>query len=598
MRLARLEADLIEPAAEPREDALSVLGQRWRMRAEEDASAARLARQLGIPDILHQILAGRGIAPHQARALAPTLREYLPDPLHLKDMEKAARRLARALGDAGEKIAVFGDYDVDGATSAALLLRYCRALGNTPLVHIPDRIKEGYGPNLPALLALQARGATLCVTVDCGTMSHQALGEAAKAGIDIIVADHHQSELRLPECHALVNPNRYDETSPHRQMAACGVVFLLLVATNKYLREAGRPVPDLLQWLDLVALGTICDVMTLDGVNRALVAQGLKLMRQRRNPGICAVLESARLTQAPDAYHAGFVIGPRINAGGRVGKADLGVRLLTTDDPLEAKALAAELELHNAERKAIEAQVLEEAMEEAARLPASDAVLVVAREGWHPGVIGIVAGRLKEHWRKPVAVVALDNGLGKASARSVDKIDLGAAIVSAVQEGILKGGGGHAMAAGFTVAAEAVQALRDFLNLRLSNQIAALPRERTLWIDGAVALGGLTIELARLIEQAGPFGAGNPQARLMLRGIRILHPMIVGTDHLRVILVDASASNARGLKAMAFRSVGTKLGETLLASGRNTLHVAGQLRIGYWQGQEKVEFFIDDAMRI
>jgi len=636
-------------------DITSVSGRKWIERPHNARDALAISQQLGLPELIGRILASRDVNPAQAEGfLQPTLREFLPDPFHLKDMEKAARKIAEVISGqwpmASENrsqatdrrpytssIAIFGDYDVDGATSSALLVRYFRALGIEPLVHIPDRIKEGYGPNTPALLSLKERGAKLIITVDCGTAAFEPLAKAKEAGLDVIVIDHHKGDAQMPECYALVNPNRYDETSPHIQLAACGVVFLLLVAANKVLQEvasgkwpvvsnkeagarvqggvlhddhAGEvsrsetggsvppitPLPDLLQLLDLVALGTICDVVPLTGVNRALVTQGLKIMGQRGNTGIAAAMDIARLIEKPSTYHAGFIIGPRINAGGRVGKPDLGVRLLATDDALEARGIAEEMDQFNAERKAIEALVQEEAMQEASALPTSDAVIIVAKNGWHPGVIGIVAGRLKEHFHKPVAVIALKDGIGKSSARSINGIDLGAAVIAANHEGLLMGGGGHAMAAGFTIAEEKVADLREFFNKRLAPKVNDLAREKILHIDGLVSLQGITADLVRLIEKTGPFGAGNHSVRLLLRQVRAVRTDIIGDGHVRAIITDAgNGASSAGLKGMAFRSAETPMGQALLNSCGRNMHICGQAKINVWQGRESVDFFIDDV---
>lgn len=604
----------------------SVSGLKWQERPHDTRDAVAIAQRLGVPELMGRILASRNIALERAEAfLQPTLREFLPDPFHLKDMDKAARRIANEIisvssarvrggilhdAPAGEAsrsetggsvppttIAIFGDYDVDGATSSALLVRYLRAFGIQPLVHIPDRIKEGYGPNTPALLSLKERGANVVITVDCGTSAFESLAEAKKAGLDVVVIDHHKGDAQLPECYALVNPNRYDETSPHTQLAACGVTFLLLVAINKILKEsATQPLPDLLQFLDIAALGTVCDVVPLTGVNRALVAQGLKIMAKRQNAGIAAAMDVAKLSESPGTYHAGYIIGPRINAGGRVGEPDLGVRLLSTNDALEARAIAAKLNIFNNERKAIETLVQEEAMADAAALPASDAVIVVGRANWHPGVIGIVAGRIKEYFNKPVAVVAIENGIGKASARSINGIDLGAAVIAARNAGLLLAGGGHAMAAGFSVTEENIPSLRDFFNSMLAEKIKNFARERILHIDGAVSTQGVTADLVRLIERAGPFGAGNSSVRLVLSNIKVVRADIVGDGHVRAIIIDGSVGGrTSGIKAMAFRSEKTPLGQTLLNSRGRSLHIAGQAKINAWQGRESVDFLIDDV---
>lgn len=627
-------------------DIISVSEKKWRERPHDPRHAISISQQLGLPEIIGRILASRNVLPHEAEMfLQPTLREFLPDPFHLKDMEKAARRIADEIitnrlqfaGADSERdttkqnfqeknslqspetsgssqkpevcrgsnikstISIFGDYDVDGATSSALLVRYFRAFGIEPLVHIPDRIKEGYGPNTAALLSLKERGANIVITVDCGTLAFEPLAKAKEAGLDVIVIDHHKGERQMPECYALVNPNRFDETSQHTQLAACGVTFLLLVAINKVLRDlpdaSCKPLtlPDLIQLLDIVALGTICDVVPLTGANRALVTQGLKVMGMRGNPGINAAMDIAKLMEAPNTYHAGFVIGPRINAGGRVGKPDLGTRLLSTEDKIEAKYIAAELDVFNAERKAIESLVQQEAMLDATTLPDSDAVIIVGREGWHPGVIGIVAGRLKEHFGKPVAVISLKDGTGKASARSITGIDLGAAVIEANNAGILLGGGGHTMAAGFSIHEDYIPKLRDFLNERLAEQVLHISREKILHIDGIISLQGINADLVRLIEKAGPFGAGNHSVRLLLQKVKTVRADIIGDGHVRAILVDAGIGNSTSLKSMAFRSADTPVGQALLGSRGKVLHIAGQAKINSWQGRETVDFFIDDV---
>ncbi|HKO06796.1 MAG TPA: single-stranded-DNA-specific exonuclease RecJ, partial [Alphaproteobacteria bacterium] len=405
----------------------SFCGRRWTARGLDDRAALALAQRLELPEPVARVLAGRGIGLEEAESfLNPTLRALLPDPFHLRDMERAAARIADAVM-AGEPIGVFGDYDVDGATSSALLKRFFAALGVPIRIYIPDRLKEGYGPNAPALLRLKAEGIRLVITVDCGTAAFEPLAVAADAGLAVIVVDHHVGEPKLPSAHAVVNPNRLDETSPHRQLAAVGVAFLLVVAVNRTLREAGwyrlRCEPDLMQWLDLVALGTVCDVVPLTGVNRALVVQGLKIMARRANPGLAALADVARLDERPSAYHLGFLLGPRVNAGGRVGEADLGARLLCTSDPQEARELAGRLDGYNQERQEIEAAVLQEAIA-AVDAMATGKIVFAAAAGWHPGVIGIVASRLRERFNRPACVVALGGGVGKGSGRSVPGVAL------------------------------------------------------------------------------------------------------------------------------------------------------------------------------
>ena len=475
----------------------SFSGLDWRPRLDDDREALALAQRLGLPELLGRALAARGIGPEDAELfLNPVLKVQLPDPAHLKDMELAAQRIADAV-EAGEGIAVFGDYDVDGATSSALLARFFRALGTGIETYIPDRIKEGYGPNSAAMLGLGARGAKVIITVDCGVSAFEPLSAAREAGIDVIVVDHHVAEARLPEALAVINPNRLDDDSPHGQLAAVGVAFLLVVAVNRALRQRGfytsRPEPDLMGWLDLVALGTVCDQVPVTGVNRALVAQGLKVLARRANPGLVALADVAGLDSRPEAWHLGFMLGPRINAGGRVGRPGLGAGLLACDDPVAAKGMAQELDVFNGERREIEANVLADALAQAEDAGGGDGDLVfVAGEGWHPGVIGIVASRIGERMHRPVCVAGIMGDEAKGSGRSIAGIDLGAAVIAARQEGLLINGGGHAMAAGFTVARDRLAALREFLGARVAAQHAARGEEvgRTLFHDGAISVGG------------------------------------------------------------------------------------------------------------
>jgi single-stranded-DNA-specific exonuclease len=580
----------------------SLTGWQWVLREADPRLALTLAQKFDLPEVLARVLAGRGVGMEEAEAfLNPSLKVSMPDPSHLLDMDKAAGRVAAAIV-AGEKIAIFGDYDVDGATSSALLARYFRALGAQPMLYIPDRMTEGYGPNAKALLGLQAAGASLVITVDCGTMAFEALEASHKAGLDVIVIDHHIGEARKPAAYAIVNPNRLDESSPHRQVAAVGVAFLLAAAVNRTLREQGffanRAEPDLKQLLDLVALGTVCDVVPLTGVNRALVAQGLKIMAGRGNTGIRTLLDLTEISEKPGTYHAGFVLGPRINAGGRVGKSDLGVRLLATDDPAEALSLAKELDVHNAERKAIEAGVLEQAMAQAEKavVEGTGPLLIVSASGWHPGVIGIVAGRLKERFHMPTAVIAITYGVGKASARSVSGFDMGAAVIAARDEGLLLAGGGHAMAAGFSVEESKITALAEFLNKRAASRASEFIRPRRLMIDADLNLGGATLELVELLERLGPFGQGNPSVKVVLRNVINLKPEPVGENHIRTLLIDR-LSNAK-LSAIAFRAAGGKLGQALVSTRGQAVDVAVQLRLNEWMGKRSVSVVIEDIATI
>lgn len=574
----------------------SLTGRRWQARPSEDRLALALSQRFGLPELVGRVLASRGIGLDAAEShLNPTLKQALPDPSHLRDLDCAAARLAQAV-QAGETVAIFGDYDVDGATSTALLTLYLEAAGARVLTHIPDRVAEGYGPNAAALARLQAAGAKLVVTVDCGTTAFAALEEAAAAGQEVIVVDHHAAEAHLPPALAVVNPNRLDEDSPHRHLAAVGVAFLLAVGLNRVLRAAGwfkdRREPDLMRWLDLVALGTVCDVVPLVGVNRALVAQGLKVMAKRGNPGLAALADVAGLKERPDSTHLGFLLGPRVNAGGRVGEAGLGARLMTTPDPEEAAAIARRLDDYNRDRQEIEAAVLAEAIEQVeSRGDDGLPLLLAAGEGWHQGVIGIVAGRLKERYGRPTCVVALDGGTGKGSGRSVIGLDLGAAVIAARQAGLLLAGGGHAMAAGFTVAADRVEDLRLFLAERLEAQKTGelIP---LLDLDGALDAGAASVELIETLAALGPFGAGNPEPVFAVTGARIARASVVGSGHVRL---DLTGGGGRRLKAIAFRAADSEMGMTLLASAGASVHLAGTLRVDRWQGNATPQLLVEDA---
>lgn len=588
--------------------AQSITGRHWRLRTTDDRRALALAEQFGLPEIVGRVLAARGVGPAEADDyLNPSLRTLLPDPSKLVDMDRAAERIAAAIMT-GEPVAVFGDYDVDGATSAALLKRYFEAVGGNLKIYIPDRLAEGYGPNLPALLRLQAAGIGLVITVDCGTVAFEPLAGAAEAGLDVVVVDHHMSESQLPRAFAVVNPNRSDDNSGQGQLAAVGVAYLLVVATNRTLRRRGwfadgRAEPNLLQWLDLVALGTVCDVVPLVGLNRALVARGLAVMARRGNIGLAALADVGRLDQPPGTYHVGFVLGPRVNAGGRVGKSDLGARLLTTADPAEAAALAAELDRLNGERQQIERAVQAAAVAEVEQAIAANGadggphggpgpLLVAAGVGWHAGVIGIVASRLVERFGRPAFVIALDGGLGKGSGRSIAGVDLGAAVTAARQAGLLVDGGGHAMAAGLTVARDRLAELVGFLEGRLAKPVAAAVGVARLGFDGALSVGGATVELLELLQSAGPYGAGNPEPRFAVASARLVKVDVVGTGHVRCILAGAEGGR---LKGIAFRAMEGALGPALLHHRGAALHLAGHIRADTWRGARQVQLIIEDA---
>ena len=582
----------------------SLTGRRWASRLGNERAALAIAQRHGVPDAIARLLAARDVPLDEVPDfLDPTLRKFLPDPSHLKDMDAAVDRLVKAV-QAGEKIVVFGDYDVDGATSSALLLRFFRAIGANIGVYIPDRRKEGYGPNSPALLKIREEGAQVVVTVDCGVTAYEPLKDAKKAGLDMIVIDHHQAEIVLPDAIAVVDPNRIDDDSPHKQLAAVGVAFLLIVGVNRALRAANWYVapkvePDLRQWLDLVALGTVADVVPLTGVNRALVRQGLQVMQKRGNVGLAALADVAKLREAPGAYHLGYMLGPRVNAGGRVGQADLGARLLSSEDVHEVGALALRLDEFNAERRAIEREVLDQAVAriegaygpDRAGMPSA---LIVESDGWHVGVIGIVASRLVERYGRPAFVIGMDGELGKGSGRSVRGVDLGAAVLAARQAGLLVNGGGHAMAAGLTVARPALPELMKFLDDRIAPQLGAAPATRELGIDAALAPGAATQQLVEMIEQAGPFGAGNALPRFVLPNVRVSYAQTVGEGHVRCTLVGQERGR---VEAIAFRAGQSALGPALLDPARPILHVAGALRIERYNGRTSVRLQIDDAAR-
>ncbi len=578
----------------------SLTGRAWRWRGGNmDLSNSHASLD---HDLVTQLLLARGVAHDDVeRHRNPSLRAFLPDPSAFRDMDQAAERLAQAVVT-GEALTVYGDYDVDGATSAALLIRLLRMLGHPARYYIPDRLLEGYGPSGEALVRLGQEGSSLIVTVDCGAMAFEALEMAHAAGIDVIVVDHHKCAAELPRAMALVNPNRLDEddlAAAHGHLAAVGVAFLLAIATVRVLRKRGffdaRPEPDLFSLLDLVALGTVADVAALHGLNRALVAQGLKVMARRENIGMAALIDASRLSRAPTCSDLGFALGPRINAGGRVGEATLGVRLLTTEDPEEARAIAAQLSQLNEERRAIEAAV-QEAAEAQLETQHNRAVVLLAGAGWHPGVIGIVAGRIKEKSGRPAIVIALDadeHGHGKGSGRSIAGVDLGAAIIAAREAGLLVAGGGHAMAAGLTIAPDRLSALAEFLDERLGAAVTAAQAGQSLALDLAVAPGGLVPPLVETLESAGPYGMGWPGPRVAVGPVRLIKADLVGKDHVRLIV---RGDDGASFKAVAFRQAETELGQALLnrAQGRR-FWLAGRAKIDDWGNRPAAELHVDDA---
>ncbi len=578
--------------------ARSLSGRRWIWRAGEDRIAFGIAQRMGVPEIVGRMLAARGVGIEGAPDfLEPTLRALLPDPSLLVDMDPAAERLADAVAR-GETVAVFGDYDVDGACSAALMVTLLRDLGCTVHCHVPDRMKEGYGPNLPALEALVARGARVIVCVDCGTAAGETLaGLAGRA--DVVVLDHHKAEGPPPPILATVNPNRLDDTSGMRMLCAAGVAFLTAVALIRALRRRGhfdsRPAPDLLALLDLVALATVCDVMPLTGLNRALVAQGLKVMGRRARPGIAALLEVTQARDKLSAFTCGFALGPRINAAGRISEADLGVRLLLTTDRVEAMALAERLDGVNRQRQEVEAGILDAALRDAeARAEAGDAALLVTGEGWHPGVVGIVAGRIKERFNRPACVAGIADGVAKGSGRSVPGLDLGAVVIAARQAGLLLTGGGHPMAAGFSLAAGQIEGFRAFLNERLS-AACDLPSAADLAVEGTIGVPGATTDLARQLERLAPFGAGNEEPMLVLSHARVLRADRVGRESNSIRAFVEGEGGGPRLKAMMFRAREGALAEKLLERQGQPLHLAGHLRAEEWNGSVNPSFIISDG---
>ena len=576
----------------------SLSGKAWRWRGGNMELGAKAVQGLD-HTILDQLLLTRGVAEDDlARHAKPTLRDFLPDPSVFRDMNAAAERLGAAVMS-GEQVTIYGDYDVDGATSAALMVELLRSLGHDAGYYIPDRLLEGYGPSGEALVKLAEAGSQLIVTVDCGAMAHEALLMAKQAGVDVIVVDHHKCSPELPVTAALVNPNRLDESdlgAAHGHLAAVGVAFLLGIALVRTLRGKGwfaeRREPDLIGLLDLVALGTVADVAALHGLNRAFVAQGLKVLARRERIGMAALIDASRLTRAPQCSDLGFALGPRINAGGRIGESTLGVRLLTTKDAEEARAIAIQLSHLNEERRAIEAEV-QEAAEAQLAGQHNMAVQVLSGHGWHPGVIGIVAGRIKEKTGKPAIVIALDEAQGKGSGRSISGVDLGAAIIAAREVGLLVAGGGHAMAAGLTIDPVRLADFTGFLDERLARDVERARAGAAMLLDLALAPGGLTPELVETLEAAGPYGVGWPAPRIAVGPVRIIKADIVGKDHLRLV---ASGNDGRSFKAIAFRAAETEMAQTLLhrSSGRR-FHLAGRARIDDWGNRPAAELQLEDA---
>lgn len=582
------------------EHSLSLGGNIWKFASYREDAAERIAALYGLPAAVAAVVAARGIGVGEVDDfLYPKMQNLMPDPFCLKDMEKAALRIAGAV-ERGERVAVIGDYDVDGATSSSLLKLFLHSVGCEAPVHIPER-EEGYGPSKTAVDEFAALGTNLLITTDCGTTAFEVLEYAKNKGMDVIVLDHHEAETRLPDICAVVNPKRLDESDEYpclKYLAAVGVVFLTVVAVNRELRKRGfyqnRPAPDLMKWLDLVALGTVCDVVPLLGLNRAFVRQGLKVMSLRQNCGLKALADKASLSEAPTSYHLGFVLGPRINAGGRVGEASTGSRLLCATDDFQAAMLADRLDGFNALRKEIEAYVLLQAIEILEGTPQPYPIAFVYGHDWHQGVIGIVAGKLKERYGLPAFVMSVENDEVKGSARSVPGLNIGALVMAAKEKGLLTKGGGHNMAAGFSLEEKNLEAFRRFAGEYAERALGKEKIVPTLEIDGVIGLSAATPEFADKLSLLEPFGAGNPEPRLMLGGVRIIRSDIVGSGHVRCVLGSFAGGS---LKAMAFRAADSEVGKALLNHRGEPFNLAGTLRKDIWMGRTQVQFVIEDAMR-
>lgn len=579
----------------------SARGLTWQARLSDTRLAEAISQRFDIPDLVARVIAARGVALDEVEQfLNPTLRSLMPQPSALRDLEKGAARLADAI-IAGEQVGIISDYDVDGVSSAALLKRYLAALECASEVYIPDRISEGYGPSIAAVETLRARGTRLLVTLDCGVLAHDPLAHAAGQGLQSIIVDHHQASQELPEAFAVINPNRQDDTSGLGHLCAAGLTLLLAAATNRALRarqffDAQREEPNLLRWLELVALATVCDVVPLKGLNRAFVTQGLKVMARRENAGIAALADVAGLKRKPDTYALGYMIGPRLNAAGRVGHAMEALDLLLCDDRSEAINMARKLDEMNRKRQALEMRAVEDAKAQAEASLGKEgksAAIIVASDAWHPGVVGLAAARLKEAFSLPAFALALDrsSGMATGSGRSISGVDLGSAVRKALDMGLIEKGGGHAMAAGLTVRIENLQSLRSFLDAELHDAVAA-SRNRILLVDGALSASGATLDLIELLEQAGPYGQSHPAPLFVFPAHRVLYADAAGTDHVRCTV---AANDGTRLKAIAFRALGTPLGELLLSERSFPLHIAGRLAIDEWGAKRQPSLQIQDA---
>lgn len=579
----------------------SALGKTWLLKQVSIRHIHSLIQQHpNISELIARLLAIKGVdAANVSSFLNPKIRDLLPDPMHLLGMNEGIERVIQVI-DTKQKICVFGDYDVDGATSSALLKRFFKEIGIDIDVYIPDRILEGYGPSSEAMYKIKNTGAKLVITVDCGASSFEALQVAKNLDLDVIVIDHHMMGDSMPETVAVINPNRLDETSEYRYLAAVGVSFLFVVGLCAKLRDGGffdsTQEPHLMSYLDLVALGTVCDVMPLTGLNRAFVAQGLKVMSKRQNVGLRVLSDVTRLNSTPTAYHLGFVIGPRINAGGRVGRADLGSRLLSTNNEQDAYNIALELEQYNVERKTIEQDVLLHAISMAEALE-DKSMIMVWGEGWHPGVIGIVAGRLKEKYQKPVAVIAINDGIGKASCRSVKGVDFGSKVVEAKMRGILEAGGGHAMAAGFTVLQERIVELHEFFCRNMQKEYELFIQNQSSEYDIEITTTGLSVELLKKINQLGPFGSGNHEPFIRIDDLYVISAQVVSEKHVSCLLAPSkTAYGSKALKAIAFNAVESPIGAVLLGKRAYKIAIIGHAQINQWRDAENVQFILSDVI--
>ena len=588
----------------------SILKKTYQKSPSDERLAMTIHQQFGVALCVARVLAGKNIKKEFnfeeiENFLNPTIKASLPDPFTLLDMDIAVAKIISVI-KSGKKITVFGDYDVDGATSSALLKRFFASIGIEIDIYIPDRILEGYGPNVAALLNLKKQGTDLVITVDCGTVAFEALEAAHQAGLEVIVIDHHIGAFDKPRAIAVINPNRLDENFPHKNLAAVGVSFLLAVAVNKALRNIGfytqnnLSEPNLLSLLDLVALGTVCDVMTLDGVNRAFVAQGLKIMKSRANIGIRALCDVANLDEEPSAYHLGFVIGPRINAGGRVGKADLGARLLSTGNEEEAKKIAADLNIYNNQRKDIEVNILEEAKNSLEKTEQNHSVLLAASDKWHQGVVGIVASRIKDLYNKPTAIIALKDGIGKASCRSILGVDFGAAIIKAKLLGLLIEGGGHKMAAGFSVEQNKIPDLQNFLNSELSAAVVLSNQNKISYFADGLDINSANLNLAKELLNLEPFGVGNAKPRFLIKDLQIVEAKIVGTTgkHIRCVFSAKTLAGWNGrITGFAFNAMDSELGEVLISKNKaKPIAIIGQININRWMGNENLQVVVEDLV--